>query len=179
MPSSLQKIAVKIAHESHLGIVKTKDLLRSKVWFSGLDRLVEQEITSCRICQCCTAEKFSFVPVKMSKTPELVWDEISVDFFVPLPSGEYGLVIEDDCTRYVSVKIARSTSAETTVIRLEETFTVLGIPRVFRSDNGPPFNSKAFRDFCMNFGITHQKLLHYGHAQTANVNVSCKILESW
>lgn len=72
LPKSLQAMAVDIAHEGHLGIIKTKGLLRSKVWFSGLDKMVESKIGSCRICQCCTTEKKSKVPIVMSKMPTKV-----------------------------------------------------------------------------------------------------------
>ena len=34
----------KAAHERHLGVVNTKRLLRSKVWFQNLDKEVETEI---------------------------------------------------------------------------------------------------------------------------------------
>lgn len=39
VPASLQERVVKIAHEGHAGITRTKALLRSKVWFRGLDEL--------------------------------------------------------------------------------------------------------------------------------------------
>ena len=42
IPTSLQQKAVDIAHESHQGISKTKALLREKVWFSGIDKLVKK-----------------------------------------------------------------------------------------------------------------------------------------
>ena len=38
MPILLQDRVLEICHESHLGIVKSKQLLRSKVWFPGLTR---------------------------------------------------------------------------------------------------------------------------------------------
>ena len=36
VPTSLQQRAVDIAHEAHLGIQKTKALLREKLWFPRL-----------------------------------------------------------------------------------------------------------------------------------------------
>ena len=32
---------VKIAHEGHQGVLRTKQLLRAHVWFSGIDAMVE------------------------------------------------------------------------------------------------------------------------------------------
>ena len=51
MPKRLRGHTIKLCHEGHLGIVKTKQLLRSKVWFPGIDREVEAEIAGCIPCQ--------------------------------------------------------------------------------------------------------------------------------
>jgi hypothetical protein len=37
VPAALQERIVDIAHEGHMGIVKTKALLREKVWFPCMD----------------------------------------------------------------------------------------------------------------------------------------------
>jgi hypothetical protein len=47
IPSFLQDDILKIAHEGHLGIIKTKQLLRSKVWFPNIDIKVEMAIKTC------------------------------------------------------------------------------------------------------------------------------------
>ena len=41
VPPSQQKV-VDIAHRTHQGIVKTKQLIREKVWFPGIDKVVEE-----------------------------------------------------------------------------------------------------------------------------------------
>ena len=51
IPKALQKRIVHIAHEGHSGIVKTKQLIREKVWFSGIDSLVTHIINQCVLCQ--------------------------------------------------------------------------------------------------------------------------------
>lgn len=110
------------------------------------------------ICQCCTSNKGLKNPVSMARMSDKVWDEISIDFFGPLPSGEYCLVLTDDSSRYKAVKIVRSTGTDSTVGRLDEVHTVLGIPSVIRTDNGPPFNGRAFRKYCDSLGIKHRKI---------------------
>ena len=40
IPKSLEKTVVQLAHEGHIGVVKTKQLLREKVWFPGIDSVV-------------------------------------------------------------------------------------------------------------------------------------------
>ena len=51
IPTKLQKRAVAIAHEGHHGLVKTKQLLRSRIWFPGLNAKVASVINTCAACQ--------------------------------------------------------------------------------------------------------------------------------
>ena len=46
---SLRQRTVDIAHEGHQGIIKTKRLLREKVWFPYINRLVDT-VKSCLAC---------------------------------------------------------------------------------------------------------------------------------
>ena len=50
MPESLQNRAMDIAHD-HQGIVKTKAMVREKVWFPGIDQMVEDKVKTCMACQ--------------------------------------------------------------------------------------------------------------------------------
>ena len=47
IPHSLRPRILKIAHEGHQGMTKTKALVRSKVWWPGIDNDIENEIKSC------------------------------------------------------------------------------------------------------------------------------------
>jgi hypothetical protein len=51
IPQSLQQRVIILAHEGHQGLVKTKELLRSKVWFPGIDSMVAKSIQNCYACQ--------------------------------------------------------------------------------------------------------------------------------
>ena len=44
---SLQNKVIKIAHEGHQGLTKTKQLLRSRVWFPKMDELVSSVVGPC------------------------------------------------------------------------------------------------------------------------------------
>jgi hypothetical protein len=41
IPPCLENDIIEIAHQGHMGIVKTKQLIRSKVWFPKIDSKVE------------------------------------------------------------------------------------------------------------------------------------------
>lgn len=80
---SLQKKIINIAHEGHQGVVKTKKLLQEKVWFSVIDKQVENTIDQCLPCHPTTVEN-SREPLQMSPLPEDPWQDVSADFCDPL-----------------------------------------------------------------------------------------------
>lgn len=50
IPKNLQMRVIDITHELHQGIVRTKQLWREKVYFPGIDKLVEKTCKSCIPC---------------------------------------------------------------------------------------------------------------------------------
>ncbi|CAB4014957.1 115 kDa [Paramuricea clavata] len=56
LPKSLHHQAIELAHTGHQGIVKTKRLLREKVWFLLIDRMVQGRIKHCIPCQAATQD---------------------------------------------------------------------------------------------------------------------------
>lgn len=156
IPKSLHEHVVNLAHEGHQGLVKTKSLLREKVWFPNIDRLVEDKVKSCDACLVTTPE-CKREPLLMSSLPAAPWKEVSVDF-AEIPNKEYLLLITDDYSRYPVVEIVESTAATTTIPKLDKVFSEFGVPDVIRSDNGPPFNSKEFAAFADDLGFKHRKV---------------------
>ncbi|CAB4027350.1 Transposon Tf2-6 poly, partial [Paramuricea clavata] len=51
IPKILQKKVLNLAYEGHQGIVKTKQRLRSKVWWPNIDKEAEKECRTCHGCQ--------------------------------------------------------------------------------------------------------------------------------
>ena len=50
-PECLRANILKSAHQGHQGIVRTKQMVREKVWWPGIDREIELMIKSCLPCQ--------------------------------------------------------------------------------------------------------------------------------
>ncbi len=159
LPASLRQRAIEIAHEGHQGMVKTKKLLREKVWFPGINRMVENLLKSCIPCQATvqTSPK-SQEPLQMTKLPSGPWQEISVDFCGPFPAGFYLLVMICEFSRFPEVVIVYSTAAEVVVPRMDQVFSTLGIPSIVKTDNGPPFNGAEFAKFAEELGFHHRKI---------------------
>jgi hypothetical protein len=168
LPFSLWNRAVETAHEGHQGMAKTKALLRTKIWFPGMDRMVERAVTQCTACQVVT-DLHKREPLKMSPLPNRQWCEVSADFHGPLPSGEYLLVLIDEYSRYPIVEVINSTSAGCVIPVLDKIFSVFGVCEVLKTDNGPPFNSEQFRLFAEYMGFRHRRITPYWPEANAEV----------
>ena len=155
IPAKFQERIIDLAHEGHLGICKTKALLRSKVWFKGIDAKVERAIASCPTCQANTRQPHH-EPLQMSPMPTTPWEELSIDFFGPLPNNQYLLVIEDDYTRFPIIRNVKTNNSEIVIPKLAQILDTFGIPRVIKSDNGSPFQSQLFREFSEHYGFIHR-----------------------
>uniref|UniRef100_A0A224YP72 RNA-directed DNA polymerase n=1 Tax=Rhipicephalus zambeziensis TaxID=60191 RepID=A0A224YP72_9ACAR len=77
IPTTMCDRLVQLAHESHPGIVRTKQRLRERYWWPGLDSQVERAVRNCIVCQ--TADKsakpvfykiFSTLCAKLSCAPK-------------------------------------------------------------------------------------------------------------
>ena len=88
VPAALRDKAVSIAHEGHQGLVKTKQLLREKIWFPGIDDTVQRMIKNCIACQVNGPSNHPD-PLQMSPLPPDPWHTVHMDFCGPFPSGEY------------------------------------------------------------------------------------------
>ena len=65
LPASLQQKVVRTAHRmGHLGMTKTKEMLRAKYWFPTMKPLVEQIVGQCFHCQV-TTKLHRYEPVKV------------------------------------------------------------------------------------------------------------------
>ncbi|PIK56956.1 hypothetical protein BSL78_06157 [Apostichopus japonicus] len=67
------------------------------------------------------------------------------------------MVVIDDYSRYPEAIIIPSLQAKTVIPELDKIFSRHGIPKVVRTDNGPPMNSEDFAKFANYLGFTHRK----------------------
>ena len=159
IPKSLRARTLQLAHESHQGIVKTKALLREKVWWPGMDKDVEDMISKCIPCLS-MAPKGPPEPMK-SFSMTSPWDKVHVDICGPFPDGHSVLEIIDASTRWPDIHLIKSTTSDTVVTCLEKTFTTHGYPGTMVTDNAPNLISVDVSEYCNNAGIEHEKSIPY------------------
>ena len=123
----------------------------------GVQTLVESLVKNCMLCQVATPTN-NREPLQMSPLPAGPWRELSADFG-HLPNGQHLLVVTDEYSRYPVVEVLDSTSARSVIPRFDKMLSEFGFPDSIKTDNGPPFNSKDFSDFCSHNGIHHRKMV--------------------
>ena len=159
LPLKLRRRALDIAHRGHPGIVAMRRNLRQYVWWPCMDREVCSAVTE---CVGCTAVSTMNPPEPMSRKmmPERAWQEIAIDF---LSAKEFAtfLVVVDYYSRYLHVVEMKTTTASKTIEALMKIFKDHTYPESIRSDNGPPFSSEEFSQFCAGKNIKLVKTIPY------------------
>ena len=160
IPNTLRKRTVQLAHMGHQGIVKTKELIRALVWFPGIDAMVEDAVARCPACQA-TTTKPSYTPLNPTPMPEGPWQEVAGDFFGPMEDSTYFFVNIDKYSRWAAVKSLPTVAGCQTIPYLKELFADKGVPAIYTTDNGAPFQSKEFADFAEQWGFAHRRITPY------------------
>ena len=157
-PECLRDKIITTAHtQGHLGKSKTKERIRRKYWFPGMNQRIDNDISTCFSCQVAMYTHHT-EPAKMTELPEGPWHTVEIDFCGPFPNGEYALVITDQYSRYPEVEFVTSTSVRPVRRKLKKVFAVYGIPKVIQTDNGPPFSSHDFKNFASEMGFRHKTI---------------------
>ena len=155
---SLRDKIITTAHrQGHLGITKTKEMIRRKYWFPLMNQRIEDIVSKCFSCQISTSVHHT-EPAKMTELPKRPWETVEIDFCGPFPNYEYALVVTDQYSRYPEVEFVRSTSLQPTRRKLKKIFATYGVPKKVQTDNGPPFNSKEFKEFAAEAGFQHKTI---------------------
>lgn len=163
IPEKLKNKVLNELHASHLGIVKTKSLARSYLWWPGLDKDIEHLVRNCLPCQKLqpSPEKSNLMPWTPSAS---VWSRIHIDYAGPIKNF-YFLIVVDSHSKFVEVFKTKEITTSFTITKLREMFSRYGLVDTIVSDNGRQFTSEEFQRFLLLNGINH-KLTAPGHPST-------------
>ena len=160
IPSELRNRVLRLSHETHQGVVKTKQLLREKVWWPSMDSDVESMIQNCHACQLlCNPPRPP--TVEMTELPDGPWKKCAIDLSGPYANNEYLLVLIDYFSRFPEVEIIRSITSATIINKLRKIFSIHGLCTELVSDNGSQFVSDEFKTFLSDNGIKHTRVTPY------------------
>lgn len=151
IPIALQQCVLSQLHSAHLGIVKTKSLGRSYVWWPNIDRDIE---SLCKECETCAAEADAppRAPIQPWPFHARPWTRVHIDFLGPYKNQTF-LVLVDSTSKWIEIFEMSRTNATNVIKVLRSTFARFGLPNELVSDQGPPFTSAEFQSFLNNNGI--------------------------
>ncbi len=168
MPKSLRPRTLSLAHENHQGIVRTKQLLRQKVCWPGIDTEAENLIKACLPCQSTMPQPVP-EPLHPSTMPSRPWETVHIDLCGPFPTGESLLVCVDACSRWPEVAILYTATSKVIIHHLQKFFASHGLPEQVVSDNGSNLVSIEIESFFSSNGIRHRKVTPYWPQANATV----------
>lgn len=144
IPKSASLGVLELLHKDHKGMVRMKALARGSVWWIGIDSDIEAFVRSCDVCKVVqSAEKrkeYGEWP-----TTNFPFERVHMDLF-DFQKNEY-LVVFDDYSKYVEVKLVNNYNTYNVIAELRVLFAQFGLPKNIVSDNGPPFNAHEFKKF--------------------------------
>ena len=118
------------------------------------------KVKKCEPCQTYTM-KTTKEPQGTLKVPQKAWQQVALDLLGLMPNRKHILVAQDTLSRFPVAKIVPNTKASTVIPALDDIYTSYEYPEKHVSDNGPPFDSKAFQDYSKEKGVRHQNNYPY------------------
>ncbi|XP_049519492.1 uncharacterized protein K02A2.6-like [Dermacentor silvarum] len=153
VPAKLRNLLLDELHEGHPGIVRSKQLARSYVWWPSIEADLEHRVKACVSCQEQRCEPCK-APLHPWSWPTAPWQRVHIDFAGPFLHAMF-LVVVDAHSKWPEVFVMHSTTSEATVDRLRELFARFGFPETIVTDNGPQFTSEEFKLFVKELGCRH------------------------
>ena len=150
IPATLRTRILSLLHEGHKGMVLMKQAARKSVFWPLIDKDIESWIDSCKTCQL-TSNRPKLNVASQWPPSSYPFERVHIDFCNF--QGKTLFVLIDSFTKFISVKVMNGTATDRVVDVLEDIFNFYGYPTTLVSDNGPPFNSHRFTEYCEEAGI--------------------------
>ena len=128
---NLQPEVLEMVPEGHVCIVKTKSFARLYVYWPGIDKDIEQNVSEHMIMR------------------------------GPLPGNKTVLVIIDAHSNRIDESVTGTTTSSATIEKLRISFSTYGLPDTVVSDNGTCFTTKELKAFMEQNGIRHITVAPY------------------
>ena len=152
VPNKMRKQMVNKIHESHQGIVKSKQRARTILFWPGMNGDIEDAVSSCVACQE-NRNSQPAEPMLPHEIPDRPWSKIAADMFHV--QGKNFIVVVDYYSKFPEVESIPDMTPESSIQALKAIFSRNGIPDLFISDNARQFDCQQFRQFSNDWEFEH------------------------
>ncbi|KAG5868092.1 hypothetical protein JTB14_033296 [Gonioctena quinquepunctata] len=164
LPKSLIETSVEKYHSEygHFGVSKTLKFMEYHFIWENLKRDISKVICRCKICQQAKVPNRTYTGEQMSIIPEDEYDLLAVDFYGPLPSGQFGMkyifVVLNVFIKYVVLYTMRNATTKGVLNQLLKDYSI-NVSRTRRIiyDRETQFTSPTFVDSMKREGV---KVIH-------------------
>lgn len=162
VPVSRREELLREMHEGktsgHVGVKRTLEKLRQRVYWVGLRQDVREWCKTCRVCAARKGPAHKTRASLQLYQAGAPMERMAVDIAGPFPCTERGnkylCVAMDYFTKWPEVCALPNHEAETVASFLvDQVFTRFGVPGELHSDQGREFESRVFRECCRLLGI--------------------------
>lgn len=152
LPRSVRSAVLAELHQGHPGMSRMKSLARMYVWWPGLEKDIEAEVSACRSCQMSQAAP-PVAPLHPWAWPSRPWARIHLDFAGPLEGSKMLLILVDAHSKWIEVFPTNHSTSAVVIESLRKVFAQFGLPETVVSDNGSCFVSEEFNAFLLDNGV--------------------------
>lgn len=138
LPKQKVKQALNVAHETHQGVVRTKQYLRSKFYWPSMELDVERLIRNCSVCVL-NQPLHEDQPLQPLKLPPRPWTKLGVDLVGHIQNTYILTHTTDYYTTYPEAAVINDISSATVIKELTKIFARFGYPLEVVIDNGRQF----------------------------------------
>ncbi|XP_014676542.1 PREDICTED: sec1 family domain-containing protein 2-like [Priapulus caudatus] len=152
VPETLRAETLKKIHESHQGIVRSKQRARDVLFWPGMSQQIQETVEKCTVCAKYKTDNAK-EPLMPHTVPDRPWSKVGVDLFTC--NGDDYIVVVDYYSKFSEVMQLRDQTSTTVINKLKSVFARHGIPDTLMSDNGPQLTSSEFLKFAATWDFRH------------------------
>jgi hypothetical protein len=145
----------------HLGRDKTVEQVKRRFYWPGMDKFIQQYVTSCDACQRNKpSQQAPMGPMMPLPIPARPWQQVSVDLITALPKSRSGndaiVVFVDKLTKMVHYVPTTTTvtAPQLATLFMREVVRLQGVPESILSDRDPRFTAHFWKAFWSQLGTT-------------------------
>ena len=149
VPRRMRDMVLSKIHEGHMGINKSRERANMSVFWPGINGDIQKTIRDCEFCQVHRPSQ-KHEPLIVTPQPQRPWQKIAVDL-CEVKKEKY-MVMMDYFSKWIEILHMPDTTAGI-IGKMKVVFATHGVVEEIVSDNGPPFDSRAMKQFADEYGI--------------------------